>query len=593
MANPLDKKDLPEVHSPHPNGVYPAFKHLKEDTNGATIQAQDRVDPLTEVIGEYGPWQLKWHFLLGVTTIFHGWQMMSNKFLTYKSDYWCAPPETMLNGSLIYPKEQWINISTPLDFDGRLDFCHVFDVDYDSFHQDRPEESSPIRPCHHWHYDHSLFQDTIIQRWDLVCQRQHLPRMIQMGFFAGNFVGVSLSGPVADYFGRKIAYMSFVTMWILASVSSYFTTNLYAWAACRFVIGGCSLAYVNVASVLAVELTNGKWRSITGHIFGELMWNLGIISLGGLVYVCRDMHTLELIMGSCLIPALLLWYFLPESPRWLLSQGKFDEAKLVMGSACIANRKPIRPIEEILAVNQRNYEEAVMASGDKSKQSSFLDLFRYPGIRRNTILVGFAWLSFSMGYFGLFYNTPTFGMNVFLVFIFPALVMIPASIIQPCIENKIGRKTSLTVSLLTAGVMLLVTAALPQDSTAIVICAWIGTIACSFSFGVGYTVTRELFPTVLRTTAMSFSSAMARVGSFVSPFIAMLDDHGSEVPLLVYGGIVFVAGCLSLWIWPETRKIRLPESLEDCERVASSPNSWFKLCLSQPKDPLSHSTELK
>lgn len=100
-------------------------------------------------------------------------------------------------------------------------------------------------------------------------------------------MGVSLSGPFADYCGRKIAYMSFVTVWILGSLSSYFITNVYAWAACRFIIGGCSLAYVNVSTVYAVELTSGKWRSITGHIFGELMWNLGIISLGGLVYLCR------------------------------------------------------------------------------------------------------------------------------------------------------------------------------------------------------------------------------------------------------------------------------------------------------------------
>lgn len=287
-------------------------------------------------------------------------------------------------------------------------------------------------------------------------------------------------------------------------------------------------------------------------------------------------------MGLSLIPALLFWFFLPESPRWLLSQGKFEEAKLVMGSACTSNNKPIRSIEEMIIVSQRAHEET-MASGGGSKQSSFLDLFRYPGIRRNTILVGFAWMSFSMGYFGLFYNTPTFAMNVFVVFIFPALVMVPGSLIQPLLENKIGRKPSLTVSLLTAGIMLLTTAALPQGSTAIIVCAWIGTIACSFSFGVGYNITRELFPTVLRTTAMSFCSAMARVGSFASPFVAMLDYHGPEAPLLVYGVIVFVAGCLSLWVWPETRKIRLPESLEDCERVASSPNAWFNLCRSKSK----------
>lgn len=158
MASSLDKKDLTEIYKLNPIEVNPAFKRPPKDDNGSKIQAQDRIDPLTEVIGEYGPWQFKWHFLVGVTAIFHGWQMMSNKFLTFNSDYWCAPPEAILNGTGAYPVEQWINISTPLDMEGNFDFCHVFDVDYDSFQQDRPDENTPIRSCSHWNYDKSLFQ---------------------------------------------------------------------------------------------------------------------------------------------------------------------------------------------------------------------------------------------------------------------------------------------------------------------------------------------------------------------------------------------------------------------------------------------------
>lgn len=45
-----------------------------------------------------------------------------------------------------------------------------------------------------WH----LLQNTAIKRWDLVCGRKYMPRLIQTIFFVGNFVGVLLSGVVAD-----------------------------------------------------------------------------------------------------------------------------------------------------------------------------------------------------------------------------------------------------------------------------------------------------------------------------------------------------------------------------------------------------------
>ncbi len=41
-------------------------------------------DPLTETIGVAGPFQIMWHLILGITVMFHSWQMFANKWLTYK-----------------------------------------------------------------------------------------------------------------------------------------------------------------------------------------------------------------------------------------------------------------------------------------------------------------------------------------------------------------------------------------------------------------------------------------------------------------------------------------------------------------------------
>ena len=69
-----------------------------------------------------------------------------------------------------------------------------------------------------------------------------------------------------------------------------------------------------------VEFTSGKWRSIVGHWFGEVPWQVGHLSLGLLVYLLPNMRHLELFIGLSALPFMSLWWLLPESPRWLLSK---------------------------------------------------------------------------------------------------------------------------------------------------------------------------------------------------------------------------------------------------------------------------------
>ena len=81
-----------------------------------------------------------------------------------------------------------------------------------------------------------------------------------------------------------------------------------------------------------------------------------------------------------------------------------------------------------------------------------------------------------------------------------------------------------------------------------------------------YIFTLELYPTLYRTTALSMCSAAARIGSLMSPLIAMLDVVHPVLPLGVYGAIVLSAGISSILLWPETLHRNFTERLEECER---------------------------
>ena len=98
-----------------------------------------------------------------------------------------------------------------------------------------------------------------------------------------------------------------------------------------------------------------------------------------------------------------------------------------------------------------------------------LDLMKLPATRRNALCMTLCWFAFSMGYFGLVYNTPAFDWNIYLVFVFPTFFMIPVSLSQPFMENKLGRKPVMTSTMVLAGLCLLLTSGVPNGIIVIIL----------------------------------------------------------------------------------------------------------------------------
>jgi len=541
---------------------------LSDSTDSEEADLGAGHDQQAKIIGGFGPWQFTISLITAFSIIIHAWQMMANKFLTYPTEHWCSR-ELSFQGADV---QQWLNISAPRLPNGEFDRCQRFDLDYSDLSIIRPNEDTPTIPCTSWEYDDSIFQNSAVQRWDLVCERQHFRRVVQMFFFFGNMIGVLAVGPLSDWFGRKTAYMTMLTLWMLFGIAGHFASDPYLWLVIRFFCGATSLAYNTAISVYRIELSSGKWRSRVTHYFGELFWQLGHMSLGLLVYLIPNMYHLELCIGLAALPFMPLWYFMPESPRWLLTKGRLEEAKQVLRGACKLNGRPTEPVNDL----------KVHRDHKTDRTAHLHHLFRMSGVRRNSVIICICWMAFSMGYFGLVYNTPAFEANLYLVFVVPAFFAIPAIIFQPFMDNYFGRKRMMTIPLLGAGTILLLTMAVPRGEGyspwPIIILAWVGQFLCGVAFGTGYVFTQELFPTSYRTLALSMASAGARIGSISSPLIAMLDVVHPILPLVVYGSIVLAAGIQSIWLWPETAGVRFTHTLEEAEKLASSPNAWLTCC---------------
>ena len=78
----------------------------------------------------------------------------------------------------------------------------------------RYQEDIELKQCEEWNYDTTKFENTIIEQFNLVCDKWFYPNMAQSVFFSGVFVGVFCSGIISDRFGRKTAMFSFLSILI-------------------------------------------------------------------------------------------------------------------------------------------------------------------------------------------------------------------------------------------------------------------------------------------------------------------------------------------------------------------------------------------
>jgi OCT family organic cation transporter-like MFS transporter 4/5 len=281
------------------------------------------------------------------------------------------------------------------------------------------------------------------------------------------------------------------------------------------------------------------------------------------------MRTVELVMGLSMTPLLLYHFLIPESSRWLISKGRMEEAKEVLTRGLKINKLPLSRLEKLNHLRDM----------EPPKNGYVSDLFKYSGVRRNLICMCFCMFAVGLGSVGLSFNTPTFNWNVYLVYAVPAFLAIPLSIVLPFFENTAGRKSLLTFMLLFTGLALLCTMAVPigkfTHNWPVLVFAWVANVTVNLSWTGAVLFTKDLFPTTHRTMAFGLVQAFARMGSFLGPFIVMLDYYDPILSLLFYSFWLLLGGIGSLWIWPETKNSKFPDSLEECEELASTKNTWL------------------
>ena len=94
----------------------------------------------------------------------------------------------------------------------------------------------------------------------------------------------------------------------------------------------------------------------------------------------------------------------------------------------------------------------------------------------------------------------------------------------------------------------------------------VGKSAISLCFGVAFPYSADLFPTNCRSLGIGMCSQAARVGAMTAPLVL----HVFASPQPVFGFVCLVAGAGVMLFLPDTRGLKMPETLDEFAFAAKS-----------------------
>ncbi|XP_077402114.1 organic cation/carnitine transporter 2-like [Vanacampus margaritifer] len=507
----------------------------------------------TEFLGDWGPFQCCLSLLLCITMIPNGYGSLMVVFVADTPAHHCLVPADGLNLT-----EEWRNASIPLEEDGRPAECSRYRLDTLRVYSEAglpPSEVNlsavPREGClDGWEYDRSIYTATIVSEWDLVCGQQWKKPLTTSLYFCGFLVGSFLSGQLSDRFGRKIVLFVTLAGQTLCTFLQVFSPSWMAFSILHFIAGMSHISNYLSAFVLGTELLSPKVRQFFTTAGACLFFALGYMLLPLHAYFLRDWRMLLLGISTPGFLLLTLWWSIPESPRWLLSQGRIAEAEAIVRRA--AKRNKVEAPTKIFTPLQKEC--------GSEKTYNICDILRSRNIRWMSAVLWFIWNTIAAAYLALSLNTSNLHGDAYFNCFLSAAVEIPAYFITWLMFCRCPRRLTMAGSLFSSGFFLLVIQLFPADLHWLAVTLeMIGKFCLTLAFSHIYAYSAELYPTVLRNTAMGACSMASRIGSILSPYILYLRSYSVSLPYILMSVLISTAALLS-FLLPESYGMPLPET---------------------------------
>ncbi len=227
----------------------------------------------------------------------------------------------------------------------------------------------------------------LVPSWGLSARQVGV--LIAIGYL-GQLLGALIFGSLAESIGRIRSAAAAVAIMSVMSLGCAISASFAALLVCRFIQGIGVGGEMPVAAVYINELSKARGRGRFFLLY-ELIFPVGLMATGqiGAVLVPLFGWQIMLLIGG--IPGLVVTWLLlrlPESPRWLITQGRLAEAEAIVRDMEAYSDNRVMPAA---AAGQ----PAGTVSSSGAARGTWRDLLR-PPYRGRTLTV---WALWSCAYF--------------------------------------------------------------------------------------------------------------------------------------------------------------------------------------------------
>lgn len=160
---------------------------------------------------------------------------------------------------------------------------------------------------------------------------------ITAAVFVGQFFGGLFWGPVADHIGRRKSFVAIITIISCAGVISGFSPDYQSLILFRFIcgfgVGGLTVPFDLLAEFMPNDIRGAYLMKM------EYFWCAGSMFVTGVAWLVLSQYGWRTLTFITAIPVILVsaisYFYLPESPRWLMEKGRVRDAERVIKDAII------------------------------------------------------------------------------------------------------------------------------------------------------------------------------------------------------------------------------------------------------------------
>src|SRR5262249_16390006 len=390
----------------------------------------------------------------------------------------------------------------------------------------------------------------------------------------GMAIGTAGQGQLSDRFGRRFIYQFNLLLFGTFTILGALMPTVPLLILCRFIAGIGLGAEQPLAFAYAGEYSpkriRGRILAIVHFIGGAMVWPIGtaLVLLCGKVFFVPP-ETAEygwrgiwLLIG---LGALVVWVFrftLPESPRYLATHGRGEEAIGVLKRLGIAG--PTEPLNTDVASNTKSDPFAVVFKMFPMRVVAGMICF--------TAFFGFAiglgaWLPGIMNEKG-FTITKSLEYTLLMNFAVPC-----ASICMMYALDNIGRKITSICAFVAAGVMAIAFANVGEGQAALLVaCGFFMTLFVQIAGNAMQIFTSEVFPTNARASGFGWASGVGRIATaFIIPGILLIrGTYGIETVFVCIAILLAIAAVMVTQLGPEAKRLGLDEVAPPTDRLVEA-----------------------